>query len=218
MENALLVGLSRQMALQRAAGCRRQQRGERQHHGFKADRSLFEEFLNPRRARRQLRRTRPPHQLRAGPRHLQGLLARARRAAPSNPLDVAIDGNAFLVVQTPAGERYTRNGGLQINNQGELVTADGLPGAGRQRPDHVQPTDHDITIAATATSPCSKAPIGSTRCAASCGWSPSRNAQNLRKEGSNLYSRRPSDAAAARPRLECGRAHRKIQRQFGGWR
>ena len=40
-----------------------------------------------------------------------------------NPLDVAIDGNGFLVVQTPRGERYTRNGALQINNSGELVTS-----------------------------------------------------------------------------------------------
>ena len=39
-----------------------------------------------------------------------------------NPLDVAIDGDGFLVVQTPRGERYTRNGALQINATGELVT------------------------------------------------------------------------------------------------
>ncbi len=54
-----------------------------------------------------------------------------------NPLDVAIDGNAFLVVQTAAGERYTRDGGLQINNQGQLVTASGDPVLGTVRPDRV---------------------------------------------------------------------------------
>ena len=54
-----------------------------------------------------------------------------------NPLDVAIDGNGFLVVQTPAGERYTRDGGLQINNQGQLVTASRQSGARHLRPDRV---------------------------------------------------------------------------------
>ena len=48
-----------------------------------------------------------------------------------NPLDVAIDGKGFLAVQTPNGERYTRNGALQINNAGQLVTSEGYPGAGR---------------------------------------------------------------------------------------
>ena len=106
-----------------------------------------------------------------------------------NPLDLAIDGGGFLVVQTPAGERYTRDGGLQINNQGQLVTAAGNPVLGNSGPIVFQPTDHDVIVSPpTATSPCSKASTGSTRCAASCGWSVSRNAQQLLKEGSNLYS------------------------------
>ncbi len=54
-----------------------------------------------------------------------------------NPLDVAIDGKAFLVVQTPRGERYTRNGALQINATGHLVTSEGHPRARRIRPDPV---------------------------------------------------------------------------------
>ena len=58
-----------------------------------------------------------------------------------NPLDVAIDGNGFLVVQTAAGERYTRDGGLQINNQGQLVTASGDPVLGTSGPIVFQPTD-----------------------------------------------------------------------------
>ena len=52
------------------------------------------------------------------------------------------------MVQTPAGERYTRDGGLQINNQGQLVTAAGNPVLGTSGPIVFQPTDHDITIAA----------------------------------------------------------------------
>ncbi|MGE5145877.1 MAG: flagellar hook-basal body complex protein, partial [Candidatus Eiseniibacteriota bacterium] len=38
-----------------------------------------------------------------------------------NPLDLAIKGSGFFVVQTPLGERYTRNGHFQLDNQGQLV-------------------------------------------------------------------------------------------------
>jgi flagellar basal-body rod protein FlgG len=41
------------------------------------------------------------------------------------PLDVALDGDGFLVVQTPQGERYTRAGSLKLNPTGQLVTQTG---------------------------------------------------------------------------------------------
>ena len=68
-----------------------------------------------------------------------------------NPLDVAIDGSGFLVVQTAGGERYTRDGGLQMNGQGQLVTSGGDPVLGTAGPIVFQPTDHDISIAADGT-------------------------------------------------------------------
>jgi flagellar hook protein FlgE len=44
----------------------------------------------------------------------------------SNPLDLAIQGDGFLVVQGAQGEQlYTRNGQLQTNSQNEVVTATG---------------------------------------------------------------------------------------------
>ena len=63
-----------------------------------------------------------------------------------SPLDVAVEGNGFLVVQTPRGERYTRNGGLQINATGELVTSEGFRVVGESGPITFQNTDRDITI------------------------------------------------------------------------
>ncbi|MEO5331029.1 MAG: flagellar basal-body rod protein FlgF [Magnetococcus sp. YQC-5] len=49
-----------------------------------------------------------------------------------NPLDVAIEGEGYFVVNTPEGRRYTRDGSFQVNAAGELVTKDGFPvmGAG----------------------------------------------------------------------------------------
>jgi flagellar basal-body rod protein FlgF len=42
-------------------------------------------------------------------------------------LDVALAGEGYLVVQTPQGERYTRDGHLRLDEAGQLVTDDGLP-------------------------------------------------------------------------------------------
>src|SRR5207244_7115257 len=68
-----------------------------------------------------------------------------------NPLDVAVSGNAFLTVQTPRGERYTRNGALQINSQGQLVTSEGLQVVGQSGPIVFQPTDREISIGIDGT-------------------------------------------------------------------
>ncbi|MBF0097628.1 MAG: flagellar basal-body rod protein FlgF [Magnetococcales bacterium] len=49
-----------------------------------------------------------------------------------NPLDLAIEGEGYFVLNTPQGRRYTRDGSFAINAQGELVNKDGYPvlGAG----------------------------------------------------------------------------------------
>lgn len=45
-----------------------------------------------------------------------------------NPLDLAIVGDGFMQVQLPDGNMaYTRNGQLQLNAEGEIVTAIGQP-------------------------------------------------------------------------------------------
>jgi flagellar basal-body rod protein FlgF len=43
-----------------------------------------------------------------------------------NPLDVAIDGEGFFAIQTPAGIRYTRNGSFSLDRSGDLVTKQGM--------------------------------------------------------------------------------------------
>ncbi|MBE0656436.1 MAG: flagellar hook protein FlgE [Bryobacteraceae bacterium] len=48
--------------------------------------------------------------------------------ASSGPLDVAIQGDGFLVVKDPntSAQLYTRGGNLQVNKEGQLVTATGF--------------------------------------------------------------------------------------------
>lgn len=42
-----------------------------------------------------------------------------------NPLDLAINGEGFFVIETDKGIRYTRNGHLTLSDEGKLITSDG---------------------------------------------------------------------------------------------
>lgn len=150
MENTILVGLSRQVALERQLGVVANNVANVNTTGFKADKPVFEEFLRT-------------------PAHIDTFVGRDRRVSfvqdratyhdfgqgtveqTNNPLDIAIDGNAFLAVQANGTERYTRNGALQINNQGQLVTMDGHQVVGANGPITFQPGDQDIAIGKDGT-------------------------------------------------------------------
>ena len=49
-------------------------------------------------------------------------------------LDVALFGDGFLMVETPAGPLYTRHGSLRVNDAGQLTDAQGRLLAGRDGP------------------------------------------------------------------------------------
>jgi flagellar basal-body rod protein FlgF len=196
MENMLLVGLSRQMTLERQMDVVANNVANINTTGFKADRSLFEEFLRS-----------PAHEDNFVPsdRRVSFVQDRATfhdfSAGPSeltkNPLDVAVDGNAFLVVQTPAGERYTRDGGLQINNQGQLVTVDGNPVMGASGPIVFQPTDKQINIASDGNVTVVEGTGRADSVRGKLRLVSFADAQKLVKEGSNLYS--AGQGVAAQP-------------------
>jgi len=147
MENASLVGLSRQVALSRELDVVANNIANLNTTGYKADGSLFEEFLSSK-ARAAETGARISfvwdrgvwHDMSQGPIEHTG-----------SPLDVAVDGNALLVVQTPRGERYTRNGSLQINASGQLVTSDGNPVLGDAGPITFQPNDQQVSISRDGT-------------------------------------------------------------------
>lgn len=57
-------------------------------------------------------------------------------------LDIAVDGDAMLVVQSAEGEEaYTRRGDLQLASSGLLTTGDGHPVQGTQGPITLPPAD-----------------------------------------------------------------------------
>jgi flagellar basal-body rod protein FlgF len=187
MENTLLVGLSRQTILERQLDVVANNVANVNTAGFKADSSLFEEFLAS-----------GAHEdnFVGSDRHVsyvqdrgtfrdvsQGALEQTK-----NPLDVAISGSAYLAVQTPGGERYTRDGGLQLNNQGQLVTVAGNPVLGSSGPIVFQPTDHDINISPDGTITVMEGNARTDSIRGKLRLVSFTDAQKLLKEGANLYS------------------------------
>ena len=61
-----------------------------------------------------------------------------------NPLDLAIDGDGFFVIETPRGTRYTRQGNFTRDADGTVVTALGDPLLGESGP--LQVTGKDVQI------------------------------------------------------------------------
>ncbi len=145
MENALLVGLSRQMVLSHELDVVANNIANIDTTGYKSDNALFVQYLMPKAS---------DDDFTGNDRRLSFVQDRATWIdfgagaiqKTGNPLDVAIDGGAFLTVQTPRGVRYTRNGALQINASGQLVTTEGYQVLGDNGPITFQANDHDVII------------------------------------------------------------------------
>lgn len=73
-------------------------------------------------------------------------------------LDVAIDGDGFFVIHTPAGPRYTRNGQFTRSVSGLLATSDGCPVAGESG--EIRLGTGQIEIEPDGTVTVGKAPAG----------------------------------------------------------
>jgi flagellar basal-body rod protein FlgF len=66
-------------------------------------------------------------------------------------LDMAVDGDGWIAVQTPdGGEAYTRAGALKIDPQGRLLTGNNLPVLGNGGPIALPPYDK-VTLGADGT-------------------------------------------------------------------
>ena len=93
--------------------------------GYRAEREFFRSvLLGPDALNSQLGHTVNNFGLLGGDRlsMTQGALEQT-----GNPLDLAIEGQGFFMIQTPNGTRYTRDGGFHRAQNGQLVTQAGEP-------------------------------------------------------------------------------------------
>lgn len=78
-----------------------------------------------------------------------------------NPLDLAIKGKGFFAIRTPDGDRFTRNGRLMLDPEGQLVTAQGFQVLGDDgEPIFFAPTEKDIRIGEDGTISTESGPVG----------------------------------------------------------
>jgi flagellar basal-body rod protein FlgG len=113
--------------------------------------------------------------------HMQGNLKQT-----SNPTDLAIQGQGFLQVQMPDGSTaYTRDGTLQVDAQGRLVTSSGFP---LNPPVTIPPNatsvaiGRDGTVSITQTGSSTSTQIGSIQLATFS------NPTGLLSAGENLFA------------------------------
>jgi flagellar basal-body rod protein FlgF len=202
MQNALFVGVSSQVALQRELDVIANNMANLSTNGFKGRTSRFQEFLMPVASADSF----------SGPDKRvsyvidQGTtldLGQGPIEQTGNPLDVAVKGSAFIAVQANGGERYTRNGALTVNTRGQLVTSDGYPVAGEGGPITVNPQETGLAIGTDGTVSTNLGIRGRIKLVTFA------NPSALTNDGGNLYS----STAPARPagldgRLETGALER----------
>ena len=198
MENALLIGLSRQVGLARELEVIANNVANMNTTGFKARSLRFEEYLMPTASADAFMRPDKPlsYVVDKG----TGLdLSGGAIEQTGNPLDIAVKGDGVIAVSTPQGERYTRNGAMQVNERGELVTSDGYRVLGDGGPITFDATETGIAIAKDGTVSTNLGPKGKIKLMGVT------NPGQLENAGLNLYNAStPLAAAGPNVRIESG--------------
>lgn len=114
------------------------------------------------------------------------------------PFDLAITGDGFFQVQTPAGVRYTRAGNFQRNSENLLVTANGHPVLGADGP--ITITGDRVEVARDGRLSVDGALV--TRLTVVTA-----EPQALKKEGENLFRLADGAAEEASPNFQILQGH-----------
>ena len=141
---------------------------------YKGERTLFHEYLNGPKAPATV--TYP---------QLRGLFRETHEGAVSstgNTLDIALRGKGYLVIETPEGTRYTRDGHLSLNNKRQIVTQQGHTVLGvNNRPMTVPQEAAQITIAMDGSISAGETRVGQFKLVSF------ENEQHLVRSGDGLY-------------------------------
>jgi flagellar basal-body rod protein FlgF len=150
VENTFLVGLSQQVASHRSMEVIANNLANLSTPAFKKETVAFEEYLmNVPATEAEGGGTIPVAFVldRGVVRDITG----GRLEQTNGVLDFALEGPGYFVVDTPEGERYTRNGHFQLNNQGQVVTDDGYVVQSDGGAIAVQQQDSDIQVGPDGT-------------------------------------------------------------------
>ena len=118
MENSAYIALSRQSSLRSELNIVANNIANANTTGFKREGMVFQEYLN-----------KPAHDKQQFS-FVQGAglardLSDGALHTTGNSFDLGLSGEGYFVVETPQGQRFTRNGRFQMNAEGNLTTAQG---------------------------------------------------------------------------------------------
>jgi flagellar basal-body rod protein FlgF len=189
MDNAIYVGLSRQMTLRRELDIIANNIANADTSGFKVEDSLTR--ADPKAAPRTPRADAIKFVLDDG---VARDFGQGAMAQTSSPFDLAIEGQGFFTVDTPAGPRYTRDGRFTLDATGKLTTQAGQPVMGEGgAPIVVDPLLGQVNIAADGSVSQGINTLGKV------GVSRFDDMSSLRKDGDNLFRNVSNQAAQAAP-------------------
>lgn len=122
MDNGIYIALSRQLALFRDMAATTNNIANTNTTGFQAEKIIFSELLKKDNNLGD-RNTMAFANDVSSYRYVQD----GARKVTGNPLDVALEGAGYFMVETPNGIRYTRAGNFTMDAEGTLVTQEGYP-------------------------------------------------------------------------------------------
>lgn len=179
MENATLIALSAQNGLRRRLEVVANNVANVNTTGFKRERLLVTPHVPPMPDRDATAAGKPVF--------VRDVLTVADQAAghlqsTGNPLDLGLRDDGYFVVETPGGNRYTRDGHFRTDEQGQFVTTQGLPVLGDDnRPLSLPPGYREVTVGRDGTVSADGAAIGRLQIVRFA------NAASLRAEGNSLW-------------------------------
>ena len=184
MDNSLLVSLSQQIAAFRSMDVIANNLANMSTPGYKRETARFEEYME------QVR----PAEGQAGKQTVSFVkdagnlrdLSQGELSHTGAPLDVAISGNGYFQIQTPAGMRYTRDGHFSLDPNGQIVTSEGYPVQGDGGAITITPDAGDINIGKDGT--ISSIINGNINQLGKLQVVDFADDSKLTKQGSNLYS------------------------------
>jgi flagellar basal-body rod protein FlgF len=186
VENTFLVGLSQQMASHRAMEVIANNLANLSTPAFKRESVQFEQYMVPL----------PATEAEGGSTvNVSFVLDRGnirdvsegRFERTDAVLDFAITGSGYFVVQTPEGERYTRNGHFQLDEQGRVVTDDGYLVQSDAGSIQVQTQDSDIQVGPDGTISIRNAVGASVQLLGKMRIATFADERTLKKAGTSLY-------------------------------
>ena len=194
MENSFLVSLSQQMATNRAMEVIANNLANVSTPAFKRESIQFEQFMVPVPAT-EAEGSGTVNVSFVLDRGVARDLSEGRFERTDSMFDVALSAGSYFVVQTPDGERYTRNGHFKLDEEGRVVTEDGYQVQSDGGAITLQPQDGDLTIGPDGTLSTNLQLLGKLRIVNF------PNERLLMKAGNSLYDangQTPQAAAAAR--------------------